>query len=996
MATPHDVVKELSLLHTDAAKRIAYVPTGVEPGYHPSLGATVTPDGRLRYVGGGPPSALIAYHSDTTQTILSGAEDRINFNVVDRDPDSLVTIGSGWNVVLPDSDLWYEVGARARIEDTTTYSAGEIFALLLYRYNSSGPTTTLVATLDLYSYPADPPVGYDMQLNGVAVVRGCEETEIYYVTLLNSSAQDHVVTGDNAGTAFWASPIGGGRGATGPTGADGPPGADGATGPPGSTGATGATGPTGPTGPTGATGAAGSGTVNSVALTAPAEFGVGGSPVTSSGTLALSWATESANRVLSGPTSGGAATPAFRALIAADIPSLDTSKLTTGQLALARGGTGADLSSTGGTNQIVRQNSAGGALTVSALVSGDIPNLDWSKLTTGVPTTISGYGITDAYTISQVDSGFSTTGHAHATGVSGPGRFYYLDPSATADVNSYKQALITPSANAETTITQNNTGTGDTVIATFITSPIGGIGVTSLPAGISTRVFRVTTGATNQECRLKVDMYISVSPYAPGNETLARSDYSPPFFGTGIIDLSWNFAASTAIVMNATDRVVLRLSTARVSGPTTCTATVYFDGTVNLSYIQTTLPSPVDILTTRGDLLTRDATNVTRLAIGSTGKFLRSNGSDPSWQLLIAADIPDLSATYQPLDSDLTAIAALSSTGLAARTASNTWAQRTISGTANRLSVTNGDGVSGNPTLNIDTAYTGQTTITTLGTVTSGTWNAVPISVANGGNGFVAYTVGDLLYASGTTAFTKLLGVATGNALISGGVAAAPSWGKVDLTAHITGILPSAGGGTGINNGSFNLTVPATGTAALLGTAQTFSEQNTFQKIVRLPTTSGTTGYGLRFGASGTDYGNFQALDLGSTSYLFFATNRQYDGTGWQQLNTRVGGLLQLSGDNFAFYTFPASSNTPTARFLVSNVGATWIGKASGGLTGAGDLDVAGIISGDSYIALSEMTAPSAPGANGGRLYLEDNGAGKTRLVIKFNTGAGIVLATQV
>lgn len=56
------------------------------------------------------------------------------------------------------------------------------------------------------------------------------------------------------------------------------------------------------------------------------------------GTLTL--ATKTANTVFSGPTSGGAATPAFRALVAADIPNLDTSKITSGILAPARGGTG--------------------------------------------------------------------------------------------------------------------------------------------------------------------------------------------------------------------------------------------------------------------------------------------------------------------------------------------------------------------------------------------------------------------------------------------------------------------------------------------------------------------------------------------------------------------------------------------------------------------------------------------------------------------------------
>jgi Protein of unknown function (DUF2793) len=66
---------------------------------------------------------------------------------------------------------------------------------------------------------------------------------------------------------------------------------------------------------------AGSGTVTSVALTVPAELSVSGSPITSSGTLAVTKANQSANQVFAGPTSGSAAAPAFRALVAADLPA---------------------------------------------------------------------------------------------------------------------------------------------------------------------------------------------------------------------------------------------------------------------------------------------------------------------------------------------------------------------------------------------------------------------------------------------------------------------------------------------------------------------------------------------------------------------------------------------------------------------------------------------------------------------------------------------------
>ena len=46
------------------------------------------------------------------------------------------------------------------------------------------------------------------------------------------------------------------------------------------------------------------------------------------------------NTVFAGPGSGSAAAPSFRALVAADIPNLNTSKLTAGTLGVTRGGTG--------------------------------------------------------------------------------------------------------------------------------------------------------------------------------------------------------------------------------------------------------------------------------------------------------------------------------------------------------------------------------------------------------------------------------------------------------------------------------------------------------------------------------------------------------------------------------------------------------------------------------------------------------------------------------
>lgn len=67
----------------------------------------------------------------------------------------------------------------------------------------------------------------------------------------------------------------------------------------------------------------------------------------------------------------------------------------------------------------------------------------------------------------------------------------------------------------------------------------------------------------------------------------------------------------------------------------------------------------------------------------------------------------------------------------------------------------------------------------------------------SGGTNQTTYTAGDLLQASGANTLSKLAAVATGNALISGGVGTASSWGKIGLTTHVSGTLPVANGGTG-------------------------------------------------------------------------------------------------------------------------------------------------------------------------------------------------------
>jgi len=49
----------------------------------------------------------------------------------------------------------------------------------------------------------------------------------------------------------------------------------------------------------------------------------------------------------------------------------------------------------------------------------------------------------------------------------------------------------------------------------------------------------------------------------------------------------------------------------------------------------------------------------------------------------------------------------------------------------------------------------------------------------------------------------------------------------------------------------------------------------------------------------------------------------------------------------------------------------------------------------DGAITMNEISSPSAPAADNGIIYLDDNGSGKTRLMIRFSSGAAQQLAIE-
>jgi hypothetical protein len=177
-------------------------------------------------------------------------------------------------------------------------------------------------------------------------------------------------------------------------------------------------------------GGGGSGTVTSVNTTVPSFLTGTGCSYTTSGTCAITLATQSANTLFAGPATGAAAAPAFRSIVAADIPLATTGAfgavkpdgstitISAGVITAVAGGTGCTVSGAAG---IVSNNGSSGCVTDTNAV------LSAGALTLGA-----------SGTAGSVTLGNATTGTLQlvpATGALGTSVITF--PAATADTVSY-------------------------------------------------------------------------------------------------------------------------------------------------------------------------------------------------------------------------------------------------------------------------------------------------------------------------------------------------------------------------------------------------------------------------------------------------------------------------------------------------------------------------------------------------------------------------------
>lgn len=203
------------------------------------------------------------------------------------------------------------------------------------------------------------------------------------------------------------------------------------------------------------------------------------------------------------------------------------------------------------------------------------------------------------------------------------------------------------------------------------------------------------------------------------------------------------------------------------------------------------------------------------------------------------------------------------------------------------------------------------------------------LTVPNGGTGLSSFAAGDIIYASGTYSLTSLAAAASGNVLLAG---ATPSWGKVGLTTHVTGTLSATNGGTGLSTYAVGdllyassasaiskLATTAAGNVLISGTTPSWNKVGLTSHVSGiLPLANGGTNANLTAAAGAIAYSNAGglALTVTGTSGQVLLSQGTSAPTWINQSSLNVGNADTID-------SIHASS------FLRSDAGTTWASSAA-------------------------------------------------------------------
>jgi len=215
------------------------------------------------------------------------------------------------------------------------------------------------------------------------------------------------------------------------------------------------------------------------------------------------------------------------------------------------------------------------------------------------------------------------------------------------------------------------------------------------------------------------------------------------------------------------------------------------------------------------------------------------------------------------------------------------------------------------------TSITFGTTGLTPNTATTGAVTVAGTLVAtNGGTGQSSYAVGDLLYASTTTALSKLADVATGSVLVSGGVGVAPSYSaSPTLTTSLT--TPLLVGGTGVGS---SLTLQSTSGVGATDSVVIKVGNNGAVTAISVATTGIVTF--PKTNAVKLPAGTTAQQPTGVTGMIRFNTTdttfEGYNGTAWAGIGGgAVGGGVNASVSTYTDQVFFINSNTVQSNYTI-------------------------------------------------------------------------------
>jgi len=237
-----------------------------------------------------------------------------------------------------------------------------------------------------------------------------------------------------------------------------------------------------------------------------------------------------------------------------------------------------------------------------------------------------------------------------------------------------------------------------------------------------------------------------------------------------------------------------------------------------------------------------------------------------------------------------------------------------VSGTTNRISSTGG----ATPVIDIDAAYVGQTSITTLGTIGTGTWNGTAIANANLANSSI--TIGTTTIVLGGTSLT-LGGLTSVSATTFTG---ALSGNASTATALATGRTISGTGDATFTTGSFDGTGNATG-AVTVSRINGVALSGLATGILKNTTVSGVPSI-----ASAIDFPTLNQNTTGSAGSVLNSL-----GIGAELI---AGGATTYNGS--LAKTLAIQTNSVTNTMLSQMATATFKGRTTAGTGNAEDLTV--------------------------------------------------------